>query len=82
MPKRVFLTLTIGLVLLAVPASACPNCRDAVSREGRDPSSGPGGLAKGFNRSIAAMIAMPALLLGAGSIGIVRAARRGLVPPL
>jgi hypothetical protein len=56
---------------VAVPAAACPNCKDAIA-ENRDSAppdapaaSGPpeSGLSAGFNASILFMLAMPFLLL-------------------
>jgi hypothetical protein len=75
----------IAALLAPTAAHACPNCRDAI-RDNNSPKSpaeaDAASLAQGFNRSILAMIAVPVLLLGAGSIGLVRAARRGQIPPL
>ncbi|PIQ83119.1 MAG: hypothetical protein COV76_00195 [Candidatus Omnitrophica bacterium CG11_big_fil_rev_8_21_14_0_20_64_10] len=65
-----FLTiLTIGLVALAAPAFACPNCSEALG----DPN---GPLLTGWKHSIMLLMAAPYLVFGGVTLWIVRSARR------
>jgi hypothetical protein len=73
------LTLTLALGLgVAGPASACPNCKEAVSAQ----PSEAAGMAEGYNWSVLLMLAVPFTMLGTGSLMVVRAARRGTLPEL
>lgn len=70
---------TIALALLAGPvvsATACPRCRDAVRGQSQTH------LAEGFSYSIYLMIAVPLAMAGSGTVALVRAARKGLLPEL
>lgn len=60
------------------PASACPNCKEAVAAQPKE----AGGLASGYNWSILFMIATPFTLLGTGVFLVKRAAARGAFPEL
>lgn len=73
------IAIALALVLgVASDGRACPNCREAVANQ-----AGDAGLqANGFAWSILFMMAMPFTLLGAGSLMIVRAVRRGGLPEL
>lgn len=68
------------LTALALPAetSACPNCKETVARQSGDGAR----MADGYNYSILFMMAMPLAMFGAGAFCVVRAARRGDLPPL
>ena len=76
--KRLSAGLTaVGLCLaLAGPASACPNCKEAVANQDGDASR----LADGYSRSILLMMAMPFMLLGTGTWLVTRAVKRGAFP--
>ena len=69
------LTLVAGLSLFAVPAVACPNCKEAASSaidEGDDPYRE----ALAYNRSIYVMLAVPYTLVGLGGFYCYRHLRR------
>ena len=80
--RRWGIAVALVLMLLASPtirdARACPNCREAVANDASD----AGRQAIGFGWSILFMMAMPFTLLGAGSVMVVRAVRRGGLPEL
>lgn len=70
--------LALAAVLLLVgDASACPNCKEAVASQGNAE-----GVKQGYFWSILFMIGMPFTLLSAGTLMVVRAAKRGLLPPM
>jgi hypothetical protein len=76
-----FLTLVLALVMglcLAVPARACPNCKEAVSAQPHELA----GMADGYNWSVLMMLAVPFTLAGTGTLMVVRAAKRGSLPEL
>ena len=76
--RRLLPLVMLALLLLlawAVDASACPNCKEAISSQGNGES-----LKTGYFWSILFMIGMPFSMLGAGSLMVVRAARRGSLP--
>ena len=69
----------LGMVLLlGHPASACPNCKEAVADQEGDAMR----LANGYNHSILFMMAMPFTLLGTGAFLIARAVKSGALPEL
>ena len=71
--------LALGLaLLLANPASACPNCKEAVANQDGDAMR----VANGYNYSILFMMAMPFALLGTGAFLIARAVKSGALPEL
>lgn len=77
--RRIAGCLALFAALLATPpATACPSCKEAVASQ--DASAVR--LSSGFSYSILLMIAMPMTLLGAGAVALVRASRRGTLPPL
>ena len=59
-------------------ATACPNCKEAVSAQPSDMAD----MARGYNWSVLVMLAVPFTLLGSGTLMVVRAARRGTLPEL
>ncbi len=71
-------TPLILALALAAPASACPNCKEAVANQDGDAMR----LANGYNHSILFMMAMPFALLGTGAFLISRAVRSGALPEL
>jgi hypothetical protein len=77
------LTAVLALALLASlalsgHASACPNCKEAVSAQ----PSEAAGMARGYNYSVLFMVSMPFVLMGTGALMIARAAKRGAFPEL
>jgi hypothetical protein len=73
------LLLSLVLVLGATgTATACPNCKEAVSAQ----PSEMAGMARGYNWSVLVMLAVPFTLLGTGTLMVVRASRRGTLPEL
>ena len=61
------------------PASACPNCKEAVAnQQGSDAE----GMRNGYFWSIIIMISVPFSLVGAGTFMVVRAVKRGALPEL
>ncbi len=76
--RRLRLLALLVLLGLPVPAPACPNCKEAVSAQPSEVE----GMARGYNWSVMLMLAVPLTLLGTGSLMVVRAARKGLLPEL
>ena len=76
--RRLFCVPTLILLALAAPASACPNCKEAVAVQPADVAS----TARGYNMSVMFMVSMPFTLLGTGVFAVTRAAKRGLLPEL
>ena len=69
--------IALSLSMATVPvATACPNCKEAVSAQ----PSEVAGMARGYNYSVLFMVAMPFLLLGTGTLMVVRAVKRGALP--
>jgi uncharacterized paraquat-inducible protein A len=75
--RTVVSTLLVS-TLLAAPASACPNCKEAVAAQPEEVAQ----MKNGYNYSVLFMMAMPFSLLGLGSFMVVRAAKRGALPEL
>jgi hypothetical protein len=81
-------TYRIGLLTIAVAllvmlqggriASACPNCKEAVSLQSGEAAS----LANGYNWSVMFMIAVPFSMVGTGAFVIHRAVKRGILPEM
>ena len=81
MPKfrRMLPWLTLLLLFgLVGEALGCPNCKEAIANQNGDAMR----LANGYSWSIILMLAMPFLLLAAGSMMVVRAVKRGSFPEL
>jgi len=71
--------LAFGAWLGAVGVtSACPNCKEALAAQTGDAAR----LKDGYFYSILFMMGMPFLLLGTGSLMVVRAVKRGALPKL
>lgn len=65
-------------VPLVPTATACPNCKEAVSlQEGEAASQ-----ADGYNWSVMFMLVVPFSLMGTGAFAIHRAVKRGSLPEL
>jgi hypothetical protein len=69
------LVLTLGVT---ATATACPNCKEAVSAQ----PSEMAGMARGYNWSVLVMLAVPFTLLTTGTLMVVRAAKQGTLPEL
>lgn len=65
-----------GLAAGPRPASACPNCKEALSAQPADATR----LADGFNWSILVMLGVPFSLASVGGLAVRRAVRRGVLP--
>jgi hypothetical protein len=73
------LLLSLVFVLGATgTVTACPNCKEAVSAQ----PSEMAGMARGYNWSVLFMLAVPFTLLSTGTLMVVRAAKRGMLPEL
>jgi hypothetical protein len=59
-------------------ATACPNCKEAVSLSGSEAAN----VASGYNWSVLFMISVPFTMLGTGVFMVRRAARQGLLPEM
>jgi hypothetical protein len=73
---RVSLALVLLVVAFSSPASACPNCKEAVSAQPEEVAK----VAQGYNWSILLMLGMPVTLLGTGAFLVRRAVRLGTMP--
>ena len=69
------LVLTLGVT---VTATACPNCKEAVSAQ----PSEMAGMARGYTWSVLVMLAVPFTLLTTGTLMVVRASKLGTLPEL
>jgi hypothetical protein len=69
---------TLILVHGAGRASACPNCKEAVSLQSGEVAS----LSEGYNWSVLLMLTVPFSLMGTGAFLLHRAAKRGGLPEL
>jgi heme/copper-type cytochrome/quinol oxidase subunit 2 len=71
------MVLAVALAL-GSPASACPNCKEALAAQ-----TGEGARLKdGYYYSIVMMMGMPFALLGTGAFFVVRAVKKGALPEL
>jgi hypothetical protein len=66
------------LVHSAKPATACPNCKEAVSLQQGEVAN----LSDGYNWSVLFMLAVPFSLLGTGALMVHRAVKRGSLPEM
>jgi hypothetical protein len=81
--KRLLVTLLLSSLLAlgvldraANEVRACPNCKEAVSRDLGETSN----VADGYNWSVVFMLAVPFSLLGTGALMVRRAVRQGSLP--
>jgi hypothetical protein len=65
-------------LLFAREASACPNCKEAVSAQPADVAN----MASGYNWSILLMLGVPATMLGTGAFMVRRAVKLGMLPEM
>jgi hypothetical protein len=63
-------------VLSSGRASACPNCKEAVSAQPAEVAN----LARGYNWSILVMLGVPATMLCTGAFAVRRAVKLGTLP--
>jgi hypothetical protein len=76
-----FLGLTLAFLVLdqsANEASACPNCKEAVSLDAGEVSD----VASGYNWSVVFMLTIPFSMLGTGAFMVRRAVRQGTLPEM
>ena len=74
-----FLILAAVIALMpAGDASACPNCKEAVSAQPAEVA----GMANGYNWSIMLMLGVPATLMGTGAFMVRRAVKLGMFPEI
>ena len=82
--RKLFPALLASILLvsawgIAPPrASACPNCKEAVSAQPHELE----GMAIGYNYSVMFMLAVPFGMLGMGGFFVARAVKRGILPPM
>jgi hypothetical protein len=74
---RLLLVLVV-LVAFETVAHACPGCREALANQTGDAAR----LKDGYYYSILFMMGMPFMLLGAGALFVVRAVKKGALPPM
>ncbi len=79
--RRTLATFGLAFALAAstAPAHACPGCKEGVADQSPEEAAR---YQRGYSNSVLMMVSMPFLLLGAGSFMVVRAVRRGALPPL
>jgi len=68
----------IILVVTAASASACPNCKDAVTLDAGEVAN----MSSGYNWSVAFMLVVPFSMLGTGAILVRRAVKNGVLPEM
>jgi hypothetical protein len=79
--RTMFLGLTLAFLVLdqsANEASACPNCKEAVSLDAGEVSN----VASGYNWSVVFMLTIPFSMLGTGAFMVRRAVRQGTLPEM
>ena len=71
--------LALGFLLsLGSPASACPNCKEAVAAQPAEAAA----MAQGYNYSVLLMLSVPFGLLCTGAFMINRAVKSGRLPEM
>jgi hypothetical protein len=79
--RKVVLTAAAMMLVLVQAtnwASACPNCKEAVSLQRGEVAS----LSEGYNWSVLFMLVVPFSLIGTGAFVVHRAVRRGELPEM
>ena len=83
--NRLVRTMLLGLAMATLvvdqsadEASACPNCKEAVSLDAGEVSN----LSSGYNWSVVFMLAVPFSMLGTGAFMVRRAVRHGTLPEM
>jgi hypothetical protein len=77
-PLRLMLFSAAFLLTMTVKASACPNCREAVSAQPAEVAN----MAQGYNWSIMLMLGVPLSLAGTGAFMVRRAVKLGMFPEI
>lgn len=78
--RRSWISICVASLALscAGEASACPNCKEAVSAQPADVAR----MADGYNWSVMFMIGVPFSMLGAGAFAVRRAVKLGVLPEM
>ncbi|APW60099.1 hypothetical protein [Paludisphaera borealis] len=80
--RRAWLSICVASLAFALTisgkASACPNCKEAVSAQPADVAR----MADGYNWSVMFMIGVPFTMLGAGAVAVRRAVKLGVLPEM
>jgi hypothetical protein len=78
-------TMSLGLSMACLvvdqsanKASACPNCKEAVSLDAGEVSN----VSSGYNWSVMFMLAVPLSMVGTGAFMVRRAVRQGTLPEM
>lgn len=75
--RRLALAMALGTAL-APAASACPNCKEALSAQPSDASR----LADAFSWSIILMLGVPMGIVSVGGLAVRHAVKRGILPEM
>jgi hypothetical protein len=77
-PWKLLFAACVASFSLFLPgeASACPNCKEAVSAQPADVAN----MARGYNWSVLLMLGVPATMLGTGAFVVRRAVKLGTLP--
>jgi hypothetical protein len=78
--RRTWISICFASLAFAIAseASACPNCKEAVSLQPAEAAR----LADGYNWSVLFMIGVPFSMLGAGAFAVRRAVKLGVLPEM
>lgn len=79
--KRITKSLLLAALILVTSgtqASACPNCKEAVSASEGQVAS----MSSGYNWSVVFMLTVPFSMLGTGAFMVRRAVKRGVFPEM
>jgi hypothetical protein len=68
----------IILAATAATASACPNCKEAVTLDAGEVAN----MSSGYNWSVVFMLAVPFSMLGTGAFLVRRAVKNGVLPEM
>jgi hypothetical protein len=77
-PLRLLMLSAVFLLSMAGGASACPNCKEAVSAQPAEVAN----MAQGYNWSIMLMLGVPLSLAGTGAFMVRRAVKKGMFPEI
>jgi hypothetical protein len=75
---RLLIFSAVFLLMMAGGASACPNCKEAVSAQPAEVAN----MAQGYNWSIMLMLGVPLSLAGTGAFMVRRAVKLGMFPEI
>jgi hypothetical protein len=76
--SRLLVLAAVFLFAMANQASACPNCKEAVSAQPAEVAN----MAQGYNWSIMLMLGVPLTLAGTGAFMVRRAVKLGMFPEI